>query len=199
MFAWEHCAKCKAMVVGLWVLALGCLIFIGWGCSSDTGTKDSGVQVDSGIVDQGPGRVDAVDSGTGPDSIGKPVDGGPEVRGDVGAAGGPDSGSPGDIRGDTDGGGTGDVGTADSLGPQPDLGGADAFTPGVTRCGLAETSDPYFPCCPDGVDCAPLYGVRDYCSCTVQPAGSPSQTLHTCEAFQVPAKTAKWPTRCVGP
>lgn len=200
MVAWEHCGRCKATVVGLWLLALSILIFIGWGCSSDTGPKDSSVQADSGIVDQGPGRVDAVDSGTDRpaiDSLVDPDSGQPsaDVRGTDGSL----ADSAGDLRGDDAGPGVDGMGTGDSLSPQPDLGGADAFTPGVTQCGLPETPNPYFPCCPDGMDCVPIYGVRQYCSCTVQPPLTTSDTLHTCEVFQgfVNPKTTKYPTRCV--
>ncbi len=198
MIAWEHCARCKAMVVGLWALALGLLIFIGWGCSSDTGTKDSGVQADSGVVGQGQGRVDAVDTGT--DAKGNEVAADSNL--DVGSfefPGGPGfiSDDAGDLRSSHDDGGTGEVGPGDSLGTQSDLGGAETFTPGVDPCGWYQSVG-YVACCPDGVDCAPLYGERTYCSCGVQPHSFSLMTRCMAITNSNP-KTAKYPTECVMP
>lgn len=82
---------------------------------------------------------------------------------------------------------------------------ANGFRPGVDVCGLpgaapgvipAPGQPPrnYEPCCPDGVDCAPVYGNRVYCSCSVQTAEY--KFLSHCRAYQIPAMTAAYPTKC---
>lgn len=204
MFAWEHCAKCKALVVGVWIFALGCLIFIGWGCSSDTGTTTVDGSVDAnglGTPDHGgSGGTVAVDQK--PDTRGVVGDVGETATGGFRSDGGGtgdslDSAGNSDQQLSRDGGGLGDMGTTDSGSAQPDSGQQDGFTPGLDMCGH-ENAPNYTACCPDGMDCKPLYGDRYFCSCSVQPM--PYGFLKTCEPFQtINPKTTRYPTRCVGP